>query len=295
MRGTPIQHYITSTSGTQRIYWAEEGCAYGRYGASKDNGSYGIRMARMLRQNGLDDTGSAFGTTLNKNLLVQDQIFIVSKSRNGQAITYKSDELVYGENYYITLNKLNTNAFRDYVASGDLAQHTHEQKNNWLYREYKIAKNKIGYTSWANDTYNRTPKIDGTPRTWWQLNGVWTNTGEAATYYNNKSGLFYAGPTTTLAYEYTESGNGDDLHRWRVPNLREMAIMNMAFPAAWFNCSVSGSSYCTRTRSDNLGPQYYKSGITRIPYFRVTDNDITRIADWSASGSQYIRPIHDVR
>lgn len=295
LQGTPIQHYITSTGGKQRIYWAEEGCAYGIYGASKDWGCYGIRMARMLRQNGLDDTGSAF-TTLNKDLLVQDQIFIVSKSRNGQAITYKSDELVYGENYYITLNKLNTNAFRDYVASGDLAQHTHEQKNNWLYREYKIAKNKIGYTSWTDDTYDRTPKIDGTPRTWWQLNGVWTNTGEAATYYNNKAGLFYAGPTTTLAYEYTESGNGDDLHRWRVPNLREMAIMNMAFPAAWFNCSASGSSYCTRTRSDNLGPKYYTgSQGKRIPYFRVTDNDITRIPDWSNSGFQYIRPIHDIR
>lgn len=295
LRGTPIQHYITSTSGKQRIYWAEEGCAYGNYGASKDWGCYGIRMARMLRQNGLDDTGSAF-TTLNKNLLVQDPIFIVSKSRNGQAITYKSDELVYGENYYITLNKLNTNAFRDYVASGDLAQHTHEQKNNWLYREYKIAKNKIGYTSWTDDTYDRTPKIDGEPRTWWQLNGVWTNTGEAATYYNNQAGLFYAGTTTTLAYEYTESGNGDDLHRWRVPNLREMAIMNMAFPAAWFNCSASGSSYCTRTRSDNLGPKYYTgSQGKRIPYFRVTDNDITRIPNWSNSGFQYIRPIHDIR
>lgn len=291
----PLQHYMTSSSSTNnhRIYWAEEGCAYGNYCAESDAGCYGIRMARMLRRSGLDDTGSAFGTSLDANVLAQDPIFIVTRNRNGQAIDYKSSELTDGSNYYITLNKLNTDAFRDYIASGELAQHTHEQKNNWLYREYKIAKNKIGFTSWDDkNTYDRTPKVDGVSRTWWQLNGVWTNSNPTnASYYNGQDGLYYAGPTTSIAYEYSEDANGDDLHRWRIPNQREAALMNMAFPEEWFNCE-NGRSYCTRTMSDNLGPSYYD--INRIPYFSVSANAITRIAAWTTL-TQYVRPIHDVR
>lgn len=86
-------------------------------------------MARMLRRNSQNDHGSAFGTGKpEENVLKQDPVFIVTRNRNGQAISNKSPELVDGENYYITLDKLNTDAFRDYVASGELAQHDHEQK-----------------------------------------------------------------------------------------------------------------------------------------------------------------------
>lgn len=286
-RGTPLQQYLTSTNGGQRVYWAEEGCSmssYNDYALAK--GCYGIRMARMLRRNSQNDHGSAFGTGQpDENVLKQDPVFIVTRNRNGQAISNKSAELVDGENYYITLDKLNTDAFRDYVASGELAQHDHEQKNNWLYREYKIAKNKIGYTSWTNkEDYDRTWKVDGTPRTWWQLNGVWTDSEHG---YDGRNEYYYRDATTSIAYNYTENSNGDDLHRWRIPNLREAAIMNMAFGNKWF-----GGSYCTRTRSANLGPNYYSG--TRIPYFSVKADQIVRIGQEN-DAKQYVRPVHDVR
>ena len=284
---TPLQHYLTSTTGGQRVYWAEEGCSMSSYNEhASAKGCYGIRMARMLRRNSQNDHGSAFGTGQpDENVLKQDPVFIVTRNRNGQAISNKSAELVDGENYYITLDKLNTDAFRDYVASGELAQHDHEQKNNWLYREYKIAKNKIGYTSWTNkEDYDRTWKVDGTPRTWWQLNGVWTDSEHG---YDERNEYYYRDATTSIAYNYTENSNGDDLHRWRIPNLREAAIMNMAFGSKWF-----GGSYCTRTRSANLGPNYYSG--TRIPYFSVKADQIVRIGQES-DAKQYVRPVHDVR
>lgn len=287
-KGTPLQQYLTSTKGGQRVYWAEEGCSMSDYNEhALAKGCYGIRMARMLRRNGQNDHGSAFGTDQpDENVLMQDPVFIVTRNRNGQAIEYKSEEeLVDGENYYITLDKLNTDAFRDYVASGELAQHDHEQKNNWLYREYKIAKNKIGYTSWTDkDHYDRTWKVDGTRCTWWQLNGVWTDSEHG---YDKINGYYYKDATTSIAYNYTENSNGDDLHRWRIPNLREAAIMNMAFGSKWF-----GGSYCTRTRSANLGPNYYSG--TRIPYFSVKADQIVRIGQ-ERDAKQYVRPVHDVR
>lgn len=286
-KGTPLQQYLTSTKDGQRVYWAEEGCSMSTYNEhASAKGCYGIRMARMLRRNGQNDHGSAFGTGKpDENVLKQDPVFIITRNRNGQAISNKSPELVDGENYYITLDKLNTDAFRDYVASGELAQHDHEQKNNWLYREYKIAKNKIGYTSWTDkDNYDRTWKVNGTPCTWWQLNGVWTDSEHG---YDKISEYYYKDATTSIAYNYTENSNGDDLHQWRIPNLREAAIMNMAFDGNWFK-----GSYCTRTRSANLGPNYYSG--TRIPYFSVKADQIVRIGQKS-DAKQYVRPVHDVR
>lgn len=286
-RGTPLQQYLTSTKDGQRVYWAEEGCSMSGYNEyTNAKGCYGIRMARMLRRSGLNDHGSAFGTGQpDASVLEQDPVFIVTRNRNGQAISNKSPELVDGENYYITLDKLNTDAFRDYVASGELAQHDHEQKNNWLYREYKIAKNKIGYTSWTDkDNYDRTWKVNGISRTWWQLNGVWTDSEHG---YDQINEYYYKDATTSIAYNYTENSNGDDLHQWRIPNLREAAIMNMAFDGDWFK-----GSYCTRTRSANLGPNYYSG--TRIPYFSVKADQIVRIGQES-DAKQYVRPVHDVR
>ena len=123
--------------------------------------------------------------------------------------------------------------------------------------------------------------MNGISRTWWQLNGVWTDSG-----YGKQNELYYSGPTTSIAYEYSEEANGDDLHRWRIPNLREAAIMNMAFNGNWF-----GGSCCTRTRSANLGPNYYDGD--RIPYFSVKADQIVRIGQTSAA-RQYVRPVHDL-
>lgn len=280
MRDVPIMHFMANSEPNTSVFWAEEGATMGRYGApsAKTRGCYGIRMARMLCRHGIDDTGSAFTATGNPDQLVQDKIFFVSETPNGAAITDYS-QLADGRNYYITLHKLNTLAFREYVASGDLAQHLHTAKNNWLYRQYKVAKNKVGYTSYTDaTTYDRTPRINGVPLTWWRMNGVKNTAGTASGNY------YYDGPTSSLAYSYTESDTGEDLHRWRVPNLREATIMSMVFPSAWF-----GGNMSARSRSDNLGP-----GSTNVPYWVISNNSIVRNPS-DVVRVQYVRPVHDVR
>lgn len=278
----PIMHYLTNGGGGGNLgtFWAEEGCATGGYGTEGTRGCHGIRMMRMLCRNGMKDDGSAFAASLDASTLLQDPLFIVSETPNGKAITDYST-LTDGKNYYVTFNKLNLSAFRGYIASGDLSQHTHEEKNNWLYRQFKIAQNKIGYTSYANSwTYDRTPRVNGVTRTWWQLNGVWT------TYGGRYGDYFYDGPTTTLAYEYSEEGSGEDLRRWRMPNQREGAVMSMIFPAAWFS-DGRDNSMCARTRSDNLSPLNPPA----VPYFNIfSGSRITR-----STGPQHVRPVHDVR
>lgn len=276
--GVPVMHFISNNNGSS-VFWAEEGATMGTYGGrAGSHGCYSIRMARMLCRHGIDDTGSALTEMGDSRQLEQDPIFFVSETPNGAAITDYS-QLTDGKNYYITLHKLNTLAFREYVAGGDLAQHLHTEKNNWLYRQYKIARNKIGYTSYANGaTYDRTPKINGVPRTWWQMNGVRTTQGGV------NGNFYYDGQTNSLAHYYAESDTGEDLHRWRVPNLREAAIMSMVFPSAWFDGNMSA-----RSRSDNLGPNS-----TNVPYWVISANSIVRNSS-NAVHTQYVRPVHDVQ
>lgn len=277
LEGVPVLHYLLN--GGSQILWAEEGCSLGGYTATgAERGCVGIRMARMFCQSGMEDTGEAFGTSPSENELKQDGIYIVSSEHNGPAISDYSG-LADGNNYYITFNKLNANAFRDYVASGDLSQHTHEEKNDRLYREIKIAQNKIGYTSFtAYNDYDRTPAIDGVSQTWWRMNGVWTILG------GTSGGFYYDGPKVSMAYNYAEAGDRSDLHLWRIPNLREGAVMSMVFPNSWF-----GDSYIsTRTRAGNLG-----ASSTNVPYWNIKANVIGRNSG-STVTNQFVRPVYDI-
>ena len=277
IRGVPLMHYISSSSPKHnQIFWAEEGCSMGDYNLGHVSHLYGIRMARMLCSHGVEDTGAAFGENPSAKSLQHDEIFTVSQSPDGVPIDY--NQRVDGKPYYILLNKMNINAFRDRVRIGELARHTHEQKENWLFREYRIARHKVGYTSYKSSLdYNRTIKVDGVPRTWWQVNGVWTENWPTESIY------YYQGEEHSLAYMYSEEADGSDLHHWRMPNLREAAIMSMVFPEGWFQGPITCG-----TASENLGPQS-----TNIPFWHVQSNKIGRLIK-DAEDKFYVRPIQDV-
>lgn len=280
LQGLPLAHYMSSTAiDNQMIFWAEEGCSKGKYNAGGNQLVYGIRMARMLTRHNVVNTGKAFENNETEDKLRQDELFTVSRTRNGEPVPY--DDRVNGQNYYILLNKMNPAAFREYVAVGDLGFHTHEQKENWLFREYVIARNKIGYTSYSNwQQYDRTPKVNGTPRTWWQVNGFHTDGP------NNNNNFKYHGREESLAYNYYEERTGSDLHHWRIPNLREAAIMSMSFPEQWFGTK---GSIVSRTMSDNLGPNS-----TNVPFWNIYSGFIKRMADKEET-RLYVRAIQDVK
>lgn len=293
IKGIPLAHYMSSSNNEHaRIFWAEEGCSKGRYDAAGKEVVYGIRMARMLTQFGNTSTGLAFENTSDSKILMQDPIYIVSRTKDGSPVPY--EERVNGYNYYIILNKINVDAFRDYVDVGELGHHTHEQKQNWLYREFVVAKHKIGYKSYRNSLDNNPyPRIDGIPRTWWQMAGVWTDGPEGIS--DDLVDVYrYHGPEHTLAYNYYEDPIGADLHHWRVPNLREAAILSMSFPEEWFG--GKNGSIISLTKSDNLGPQS-----TNIPYWNIKSNFIKRISKDRTGNDNvepvffYMRAIHDIR
>ncbi|EJX10283.1 hypothetical protein EVA_01582 [gut metagenome] len=281
MNGVPILHYMSSTNlSKDQIFWAEEGCSKGNYGQGGVRAMYGIRMARMLCGYGVNDTGEAFDKALEEKTLRQDELFTVSRELNSRPIDYahRTD----GHTYYIVLNKINTDAFRDKVRIGELAHHTHEKKENWLYRSYRIARNKIGYTSYNTATdNNRTYKINGIPRTWWQLNGVWTS------QFNENTIYYYHGEEHSLAYQYHEDADGADLHHWRMPNLREAAIMSMAFPKTWFGNERNDPSITCCTESENLG-----TSSTNIPYWEIQSGKIGRLSG-GAQQTFWVRAIQD--
>lgn len=279
LRGLPLAHYMSSTAiAEQMIFWAEEGCSKGRYNAGHNQLVYGIRMGRMLTRHGVVNTGVAFSHNEQSDKLKQDPLYIVSRTRNGEPVPF--NERVDGQNYYILLNKMNPAAFREYVAVGDLGHHTHEQKQNWLYREYVVARHKIGYTSFTSwNMYDRTPKNNGIPCTWWQVNGVYTD--------GPNDNFKYHGPDHSLAYEYYEEPSGMDLHHWRIPNLREAAIMSMSFPEQWFGGSAK--SIVSGTKSDNLGPNS-----TNVPFWNIYNGFIKRMS-MNEVTKFYVRSVRDVR
>lgn len=282
VHGIPMQHYMSSTKAEKnQIFWAEEGCSKGNYGQEAGWEIYGIRMARMLCKHGVNDTGSAFDVSLDVNKLKQDAVYIVSHTRNGMPVEYANRD--DGKDYYVVFNKLNANAFRSYIRVGELALHTHEQKENWLYREYRIAKNKVGYTSYSSPTeFNRAVKVDGVPRTWWQLSGVWSPSA-----FSEQSIYYYRGEQQSLAYAYRQEPDVSDLHHWRMPNLREGAMMSMAFPPQWFGGAES--SITCITRSENLGPKS-----TNVPYWNIRSGLISRLIE-NATETFYVRAIQDVK
>lgn len=277
IKGVPVAHFISSSNpSNNQIFWAEEGCSMGRFNLGHIAPLYGIRMARMLSGHGVENTGAAFENRLDETTLRQDEIFTVSQTPDGVPMEY--EQRVDGKPYYILLNKMNVNAFRDRVRIGELAQHKHEQKENWLYREYRIARHKVGYTSYNSPLdYNRTVKVNGVPRTWWQVNGVWTSN------WPTTSDFFYQDEEHSLAYVYSEEADGSDIHHWRMPNLRETAIMSMAFSSKWF-----GGAITCGTTSDNLGPNS-----TNLPFWHIESNRIVRLIK-GASDKFYVRPIQDV-
>lgn len=283
--GVPLSHYMSSTNQVvNQIFWAEEGASKGRFGAGKMNNVNGIRMARMLTKHGVISTGEAFKDNLTENKLSQDALFFVSKTPNGIPVEY--DQRVNGENYYITFNKMNISAFREFIRVGDINLHTHEMKENWLYRTFKVAKNYIGYRAGAN-TDSREWAIEGTPQTWWRLNGVITkDTGS-----QSKPNYKYKGADHSLAYEYKEDPTGNDLHHWRIPNLREAAVISMSFNSNWFGRNGnSTNSIVARTRSENLGPKS-----TDVPYWDIRCDQVVRWGGSSGATDQYIRAVMDVQ
>ncbi len=298
--GLPLAHYISSTDKEKnRIFWAEEGCSRGKYGVANLHVTYGVRMARMLTNHGVPNTGVVFGKGDDENKFKQDPLYIVSETRNGAYVDY--NKRVNGKNYYIVLNKMNPRAFRDHIGVGEIGHHTHEDKQNWLPREFKIAKNKVGYTSYTEnrngaDVFDRTVKIDGVPRTWWQVAGVWSPDDVAG----GVNGIYYyRGPEHSLAYDYSEEADGTDLHHWRIPNLREAAIMGMSFNQDWFggNLSKGKAAITSGTKSANLGPSS-----TKIPFWSISSGTTFRLKndnDGTVSGKDsyvfYVRGVQDVK
>lgn len=304
-KGFPVLHYMSNTDmNFNRVFWAEEGCAKSNYAQGLFHGVYGIRMARMLTKAGIVNTGKAFDNRpLNdktqwseiEKILAQDELFIVTTERNGQTIPY--NERTDGRNYYVKLNKMNVDAFRSIIKIGEIGQHHHEQKQNWLYKEFCIAKNKIGYKQPFNqfDNQPRIWTVNGQPNTWWRINGVVTESnipgGKTGVYY-------YIGEENSMAYDYYERDDSNDKHHWRVPNLREAAIMSMAFPEKWFKSQGNEEyegSITTGTKSTNLGPRS-----TKIPYFDIRSGTINRMQDdpgdkvGENTVKQYVRGVQDV-
>lgn len=301
--GVPLAHFLSSTNKPKnKVLWAEEGCTRGHYGGANLHVAYGLRMARMLTNHGIDNTGVNFANGGSEDKFTQDPLFIVSHERNGEPVPY--DNRVDGKNYYIVLNKMNPSAFRDYIDVGEIGHHTHEDKRNWLYREIKVARNKVGYTSYTEDRnledkFDRTIKIDGVPRTWWQVNGVWSPDDVVG----GKKGIYYyRGPEHSLAYDYSEEADGTDLHHWRMPNLREGAIMSMAFNQKWFGDKVEANGYkgaiTVGTKSDNLGPSSTKIPfweIRQVTTFRLGNDTNGSVTVKGTTGLFYVRGVRDVR
>ncbi len=181
---------------------------------------------------------------------------------------------------------MNVDAFRPFIRIGEIGRHHHEEKQNWLYKEFVVAKHKIGYTK-AAQNYNeeiRTWKIDGAPNTWWRVNGVVTD----ATVPGGINGqYYYMGEENSLAFDYYELDDSKDKHHWRMPNLREASIMSMVFPESWFggkNVSITSG-----TQSTNLGPKS-----TKIPFWNIRPNSIVRMSDNEVINF-YVRGVYDVQ
>lgn len=290
--GFPAMHFMSNTDlHKNRVFWAEEGCAKGNYSEGRLHGIYGIRMARMLTKSGVTNTGYALDNNMNEKTLAQDELFLVTTERNGQPIPYENR--VDGRNYYVKLHKMNVDAFRSFIKIGELGQHHHEQKENWLYKEFFVARNKIGYTKRAvkYSDENRIWIVNGSPNTWWRVNGVIPDNdvpgGENGIYY-------YKGEENSLAYDYYERVDSNDKHHWRMPNLREAAIMSMSFPPQWFGDKES--SVASGTKSTNLGPNS-----TKIPYFDVRSGTIGRMQNDNGGAHSdktiylYVRGVQDVQ
>lgn len=284
LKGVPVQHFMSSTYVTYNsIFWAEEGCSKGNYGDGEAWPLYGIRMARMLCNHGVEDTGAAFIGNLNESNLLQDALFTVSHTRNGSPVD--KEKRVDGKSYYILLNKMNANAFRDPISMGELSGHTHEQKENWLYWEYHIAKNMVGYRSYDGPTeYDRHVTVNGVPRTWYQVAGFWTDDSQ----FDSNSPYYYKDLQHSLAFDYYEEVDGSDIHRWRIPNLREAAIMSMAFPESWFP-SDKQQAITSGTKSENLG-----TNSTNLPFWIIKSGTIQRLPS-NSPYCFYVRPIRDVK
>lgn len=296
-KGFPALHYMSNTDiELNRIFWAEEGCAKSNYSQGQFHGIYGIRMARMLTKPGLINTGRAFVGNMSEKMLEQDELFIVTTERNGKTVPY--NERMDGQNYYVKLHKMNVDAFRSFIKVGEIGHHHHEQKQNWLYKEFCIAKYKIGYSQ-SFDEFNNQPriwKVNGYPNTWWRINGVLSGDDVPG----GRNGIYYyIGEENSMAYDYYERDDSSDKHHWRVPNLREAAIMSMAFPPVWFQSQgneLYGGSITTGTKSTNLGPES-----TRIPYFDIRSGTIGRMQNDDGSKvsnktvKQYVRGVYDVQ
>ena len=294
LKGVNIVHFMSSTGTVNKnnVFWAEEGCTKGKYGGGQAQKYYGIRMARMLCIHGVESSGAAFaGGKMKEETLLQDDLYVISHTRNGEPVP--RDQRVDGKTYYILLNKMNMDAFREPLGIGELTAHTHEEKQNWLCREYRIAKNKVGYKSYTNPvTYDRTPMVDGKPRTWYQMSGQWS-----PDKFGSNHVLYYRGAEESLAYEYREDNDGMDLHHWRIPNLREASILTMAFPNEWFfgsDTQFDGRSIVAGTTSANLGP-----GSTDYPVWILRENTIYRMPSSDSGGDGgtlfYVRSVQDVK
>lgn len=296
-KGLPVMHYMSNTDiHRNRIFWSEEGCSKSNYSQGQFHGIYGIRMARMLTRPGVVNSGKAFVGSMTDKTLAQDELFIVTTERNGSPVSY--EERTDGQNYYIKLHKMNVDAFRSIIKKSEIGQHHHEQKQNWLYKEFCVAKNKIGYSQSFDrfDNQKRIWVVNGYPNTWWRLNGVITDYnvpgGENGVYY-------YSGEENSMAYDYYERPDSKDKHHWRVPNLREAAIMSMAFPPKWFKSKgdeLNDGSITTATTSTNLGPYS-----TKIPYFDIRSGIISRMQNdvgdvvGNKTIKQYVRGVYDVQ
>lgn len=294
LKGVDIVHFMSSTGtvGKANTFWAEEGCTKGRYGGGNAQQYYGIRMARMLSMHGAESSGAAFtGDKMTENTLLQDDLFVISHTRNGEPVP--REQRVDGKTYYVRLDKMNMDAFREPLSIGELTAHTHEDKQNWLYREFRIAKNKVGYNSYTNPSnYDRNLKIDGIPRTWYQMSGQWS-----PDKFKPNSNLYYRGAEESLAYLYREDNDGSDLHHWRIPNLREAAILTMAFPNSWFfgsDTNHGSRAIVAGTTSGNLGP-----GSTDYPVWILRENTIYRMPGTGSGGDAgtlfYVRGVQDVK
>lgn len=62
-----------------------------------------------------------------------------------------------------------TTIHSEYIAVGEIGHHTHEQKQNWLYREYVIAKNMHGYGAIASGTKSDNLGPSSTNIPYWDI------------------------------------------------------------------------------------------------------------------------------
>jgi len=240
-------HYWTSTStdsSNKQYIWAEEGSSYGKAGT----------------------TGTKYQVRCIRNL--------------GSIATSSNTFYSYSGNVF-DLSKIRSEAIRGNVSS-ELRNHNEQDPSNKLPKKFRVAVNDVYSSATASYSYNYYTfryEYPSAPTTFNLSTYTWKTVNANIDSDVTKSPCYsYAEDNIVWkrsSNKYTIS-SADDLHKWRLPNQRELSLMVTA--------GVITTNHMCRTYFSN---QNYRLGYAFA-------NNFYLLGPNSSDGSFYIRCVKDV-